>query len=225
MSTAANHWIRQPEDVREHLRYAAERIRHAIVTAQGIEILGTLAPPAEDGTVPFQVDGRLAELVTPPRVGASLRVDYEGERDRFTFYTEMIGQDMLRRWILAAPLTVERTDRRVATRYDVEDDDDFSLVVQHGDTQATVGLIDLSSAGCAFRFDPARLPLEQGARLDGLLGIPGLPPYRLVLEVSNIRPAFGAPHLRIAGCRFVGLASADRMNIAGALSAWRYQNR
>ena len=105
-------WLTRPEDIQAHLIYASSEIPSAVLTVANLQVHGRLAPPEEDsGQVAFIVDSSLDGLVNPPPPGRALKVEYEGNEDAFTFFSEMVGTDLLKRWVLASPKTVERTTR------------------------------------------------------------------------------------------------------------------
>ena len=224
MQACAPLWLTRPEDVQAHLMYAAAEIASCVITVGGLQVHGSLAPP-DMGGVPFVVDSRLQDIVETPPTGRAVRVDYEGGTDRYTFYSEMVGTDMLRRWVLAEPRTVQRTDRRMVARHRVIGQDGFNVIVESGSTIRTFEIMDVSNAGLAFVYKSSELSIKEGHEVMGHVEIPGLDALPLRMEVRNIRSAPSQRGYRIAGVRFVELARPERMAIAGALAAWKHQHR
>lgn len=225
MQACAPLWLTNPEDVQAHLMYAAAEIASCVVTVGGLQVHGSMAPPVQGGGVPFVVDARLQGIVELPPSGRAVRVDYEGGTDRYTFYSEMIGTDMLRRWVLAPPRTVQRTDRRMVARHRVKGHDGFTIVLEAGNTIRTFEVVDISNAGLAFLYKANEANLREGSTIEGHIEIPGLDALAVHLEIRNLRSAPNQKGYRIAGVRFVDLARPERMAVAGALAAWKHQQR
>jgi hypothetical protein len=218
-------WLTRPEDVQAHLMYAAAEIASCVITVNGLQVHGSIAPPESSGDIPFMVDPRLQDLVEIPATGRAVRVDYEGGTDRYTFYSEMVGTDILHRWVLAPPRTVQRTDRRIVARHRVMGHDGFHILMEVGNTIRSFEITDISNAGLAFLYQSSDASLREGHSVEGHVEIPGLDPVPVRLEVRNIRKSPGKRGYRIAGLRFIELARPERMAIAGALAAWKHQRR
>ena len=218
-------WLTQPDDVQAHLMYAAAEIATCVITVGGLQVHGSMAPPETGGGVPFVVDPKLQDIVEVPPTGRAVRVDYEGGTDRYTFYSEMVGTDMLRRWVLAPPRTVQRTDRRMVARHRVVGHDGFTVTLEAGKTIRAFEIIDISNAGLAFLYKSADFKLREGQALEGHIEVPGLEAMAVQFEVRNVRTAPSQKGYRITGLRFVDLARPERMAIAGALAAWKHQQR
>ena len=121
-------WLTRPEDIQAHLIYASSEIPSAVLTVANLQVHGRIAPPEEDsGQVAFIVDSSLDGLVNPPPPGRALKVEYEGNEDAFTFFSEMVGTDLLKRWVIAAPRTVERTNQRLVARHVVAGNSEFAI--------------------------------------------------------------------------------------------------
>ncbi len=225
MQACAPLWLTRPEDVQAHLMYAAAEIASCVITVGGLQVHGSIAPPADSGGVPFVVDARLQDIVDTPPTGRAVRVDYEGGTDRYTFYSEMIGTDVLHRWVLAPPRTVQRSDRRMVARHRVIGHDGFNVIMESGSTIRTFEVMDISNAGVAFLYKSKELSLREGHVVGARVEIPGLDAMPVKMEVRNIRSAPSQRGYKIAGVRFVELARPERMAIAGALAAWTHHQR
>ncbi len=218
-------WLTSPEDVQSHLMYAAAEIASCVLTVGGLQVHGSIAPPVKDGSVPFVLDAGLQDIVETPPSGRAVRVDYEGGTDRYTFYSEMITTDILHRWVLAPPRAVERNDRRLVARHRVAGKEGFTVILETGNTIRSFAIVDVSNAGLAFLYKSSDLTLREGQVIEGHVEIPGLEALAVRFEVRNVRTAPRQKGQKIAGLRFIELARPERMAIAGALAAWKHQQR
>ncbi len=218
-------WLTRPEDITTHLIYVAAEIPSAVLSVDGMQVHGSLTAPHEDGgSLGFAIDSSLDGLVDLPETGRSVKVDYEGAEDSFCFITEFQGTDMLKRWLLAVPNTVERAFPRLVARHVVTRNPDFALQVQMDDGRVPVALQDLSSAGCSFGIDKSH-KAKPGLLVAGILEVPGIQPLQLTMEIRNARPLPGDKKTHLVGARFNDLAHAERTMLARALSAWDLQRR
>ncbi len=218
-------WLTRPQDVATHLIYVAAEIPSAVLSVDGMQVHGSLTAPSEDGTtLGFAVDSSLDGLVDLPEPGRSVKVDYEGAEDSFCFLTEFQGTDMLKRWLLAMPNTVERAFPRLVARHMVANNPDFALAVQMDDGRVQVALQDISSAGCSFGIEKSH-KAKKGLLVSGILEVPGVQPLQLSMEIRNARPLPGDKRTHLVGARFNDLAHAERTMLARALSAWDLQRR
>ena len=218
-------YLTRPQDVQAHLIFAAAEIGEAILTLQGRQIYGTLgSPDPESGRVRFAVDHQLADLVGRPEAGRAVRVTYEHRDSAYAFFSEIEATEGPLAWVLQLPSTVERTDRRLVSRYDVSGERGFEVIIAEGDTLKAYKLGDISSAGLAFHFEPRAGAFQVAQRYGAELRLPGSAPIDVTLEIRNSRPCRdGAGH--IAGASFVRLGAVERSRIAKALAAWRQRKR
>ncbi len=218
-------WLTRPEDIQAHLIYASVEIPSAVLTVANLQVHGRLALPEEDsGQVSFVVDNSLEGLVNPPPPGRALKVEYEGEEDAFTFYSEMMGTDLLKRWVLAAPRTVERTNQRLVARHLVAGNPDFSLNVQLPTGRKELALRDISNSGLSFAVSAPDAP-PVGSLIPGTLEVPGLQALGLSMEIRHSRPLPGDASRTLIGTKFSDLAHAERTALARALAAWHHERR
>jgi len=216
-------WLTRPEDIMSHLVYASAEIPSAVLTTEGMQVHGSLAPPdQQSGNICFAIDSNLDGLISTPDAGRTVKLDYEGTEDCFSFLTEVVGTDMLKRWVLKAPTTIERTHQRLIARHIVASIPDFGLVVQMEGNRIPVDLQDISNAGCSFAIG-ANQGIKREMLVDGVLEVPGLQPLKVSMEIRNMRPILGDSVRRLVGVRFNALAPAERSALARALSAWRIQ--
>ena len=218
-------WLTKPEDIQAHLIYASSEIPSAVLTVANLQVHGRLAVPEENtGQVSFVVDNSLEGLVSPPPPGQALKVEYEGEEDAFTFYSEMMGTDLLKRWVLAAPRTVERTNQRLVARHLVVGNPDFDLNGHLSAGRRQLSLRDISNSGLSFSIEASATP-PIGNFIPGSLEVPGLQPLSVNMEVRHSRPMPGDRTRFLIGVKFADLAHAERTALARALAAWQHERR
>jgi hypothetical protein len=218
-------WLTRPEDIQAHLIYASSEIPSAVLSVANLQVHGRLAPPEEDsGQVAFVVDSSLDGLINPPPPGRALKVEYEGNEDAYTFFSEMVGTDLLKRWVLASPKTVERTNQRLVARHMVAGNPDFGLTAHLPIGERDLALRDVSNAGLSFSVFAKEVP-PTGHILEGVLEVPGMQGLSLSMEVRHARPMPGDAARSLVGVRFVQLAHAERTALARALAAWHHEKR
>lgn len=216
-------WLTRPDDITSHLVYASAEIPSAVLTVDGMQVHGSLeAPDQHSGNIAFAVDSNLDGLVQVPDPGRTVKLDYEGSEDCFSFLTEVVGTDMLKRWVLTPPTTIERTHQRLVARHVVANISAFGLMVEVDGARVHAAIQDISNAGCSFAIESGHT-IKKETQLDGVLEVPGLQPLKINMEIRNMRPIIGEAHRRLVGVRFDGLAPAERTALARALSAWRIQ--
>ena len=98
-------------------------------------------------------------------------MEYEGNEDAFTFFSEMVGTDLLKRWVIASPKTVERTNQRLVARHMVAGNSEFGLIVQIRSGRQSVALRDVSNAGLSFSIHSGDAPAT-GSIAEGTLEVP-----------------------------------------------------
>ncbi len=218
-------YLTRSEDVSAHLIFAAAEIGHVVVSVGPLQVHGTISPPdPRTGQIYFSVDARLEDLVEVPSTGRSVRVNYEHEDSAYAFYSEMEGTDIMKRWVLQAPRTVERSDRRLVYRHRVQGDPEFSVQVETPSGSVAFPLFDVSSAGLSFTYSGSSFAARVGERFSARVYLPGrAQPMSLVLEIRNQRPMRDGG--RITGCRFVAMNAAERTQIAQALAVWKHNRR
>lgn len=218
-------WLTRPEDIQSHLIYASSEIPSAVLTVANLQVHGRLAAPEENsGQVSFVVDSSLEGLVNPPPPGQAVKVEYEGEEDAFTFYSEMVGTDLLKRWVLAAPRTVERTNQRLVARHLVVGNPDFGLSGHMSSGRRELSLRDISNSGLSFSIEAAATP-SINTIIPASLEVPGLQPLSVNMEVRHSRPMPGDRTRSLIGVKFSDLAHAERTALARALAAWQHERR
>jgi len=214
-------YLTRPQDVSAHLIYAAAEIGAAVLTVHGRQVHGQIGTPdPETGQIPFSLDRSLRDLVEAPPPGRAVRVTYEHADSAYAFYTEVDGSDIFKCWILQQPRTVERTDRRLVFRHQVEGEEGFSVMLRQG--VGEFPLRDISSAGVSFDFG-AEQEVAVGDRMEVELHMPGQSAVSVTLEIRNCRAGLGERH--IAGACFVGISHLERAAIARSLAVWKYRKR
>jgi len=219
-------YLTRPQDVQAHLTFAAMEIGKVVLTLQGRQIYGTMGSPDPDtGRVPFEVDHQLADLIGAPPLGRAVRVTYEHRDSAYAFFSEIEESGGPLAWVLQRPSTVERTDRRLVTRLEVADEAGFEVHIGEGDLLRGYPLMDVSSAGVAYYYDPQMVPFQAGNRHSAELRIPGHAPINIILEIRNTRPDRQSGRGNIAGVSFVRLGAVERSQISKAIAQWKQANR
>jgi hypothetical protein len=211
-------WLRRPDLIQQHLEFASGVIQVCVLSVGGQQVFGQMGPPDPvTGVFEFKAHGRLEGIVIPPRPGAPVRVDYEAVADRFAFFSEVLDVRSPLSWRLARPTTVERKDKRLSRRIQIDGDSGFSLHLQIGKELVVFPLKDLSAGGVGFGFDQSKTPLDTGNVLPGTLQIPGHRAVEVKLEIRHVRQNDGRG---LAGTRFRQIAYADRMAVRRLVAAW-----
>ncbi len=218
-------WLTRPTEIQAHLIYAAAEIPSAIITVGGVQIHGRLSPPDSEGLVAFVVDGNLQGLVKTPDNGATVRVEYEGTEDAYSFFTSMSSTDLLKRWVLAAPRTIERTHQRLVARHTVAGQTGFSLKLDGSNNIPFTPLLDISNSGLSFTAGIRDIKLKVGQSLTGTLTVPSITPMSLKMEIRHVRSNSGDKSRNTVGVRFSNMSMAERTALSRALSAWHHSSK
>ena len=218
-------WLTRPTEIQAHLIYAAAEIPSAILTVAGIQIHGRLSTPDSEGHVAFAVDGSLQGLVKTPDNGATVRVDYEGTEDAYSFFTSMASTDLLKRWILSAPRTIERTHQRLVARHTIAGHIGFSLRLDQGSDTPYTPLQDISNSGLSFTVGARDLKTKVNQVVVGTLTVPSITPMILRMEIRHIRAKSGDKSRNVIGVRFANMSMAERTALSRALSAWKHSTK
>lgn len=210
--------LHRSEDVVAHMAFAAATIQSAQLLIDGNSLTCTLGyPDAIDGGQ--EVELFLAPVPTP-RIGLSVQVRYVHKKAVYQYLTTLEGTSGPTRWRLAAPRVVERSERRLSERVEINDGDGFSLTIQYGADDDAVAIRDLSPGGVSLEV-PADLPWTyMGARLGAVLGLPTGVPIPVEIEVRNHRPHPSALGM-VLGARLTTDHVGDVRRIAEAVAALR----
>lgn len=218
-------WLTRPTDIQAHLIFAAAEIPSAILTVAGVQVHGRLSPPDTEGHVAFVVDGNLQGLVKTPKSGDTVRVEYEGPDDAYSFFTSMSSTDLLKRWLLATPGTIERTHQRLVSRTKVAGDSSFSLTLDGSDTAPYTPLQDISNNGLSFTVGTRDLKAKTNQILNGTVTVPSITPMSLSMEIRHVRPKAGDKSRNVVGVRFSNISLAERTALSKAISAWKLNSK
>jgi len=215
-------YLTRPQDVHAHLIFAAMEIGQAVLTLQGRQIYGTLgSPDPNSGRISFEVDQQLADLIGAPPLGRAVRITYEHKDSAYAFFSEIEESCGPLAWVLQLPRTVERTDRRLVSRLNVSEASGFEVRIGDGELKRGYPLMDVSSAGIAFYYDPKLVPFGEGNRHAATLHLPDHIPVNVTLEIRNTRPDRQTGRGHIAGVSFVRLGATERKMIGRALAVWK----
>jgi hypothetical protein len=208
-------WLTRASDIIDHLVYAAATERPVTLSGAGFAVRGTFAAP-EGGWALFVPDTSVT--IPFPRIAAAVRADYQGDADVYCFYSKLMSVDARGRWVLQAPVTVERNDRRIISRYNVAGISGFCFRVTEWSTQPLLGVYDLSVAGLGIINDPRRLQLEPEQLIEGALHMPGEDPVPMCVEVRNSRDYPRKPGFKVVGARVTAIATVHQSRLAGYLA-------
>lgn len=175
-----------------------------------------------------QVDLERGEMILDAEAGAFephdvVRGTFEYGGGSHSFLTSVVSIEPFR---LRLPRSIDAAQRRSATRYRPVKGHPIAVGVRSpllpDETPSLRCLLELSSTGFSFAFDPSHDLFPPGTRLSEIhLSLDG----RSVPcsgSVRNIGPVAGSPHLVRCGVVFDELAPADRMRLADAVMRYRY---
>jgi hypothetical protein len=211
-------WLTRPSDINSHLACAAAERRVVTIVGGGSNAEGFFQAPEVSGPT-FQPDAR--RMTTAPRIGATVKAEYCAHTDAFSFFTRIVTVDARGRWLLQAPMAVERCDRRGATRHVVVGVSGFCFRLVTHTGQPFLGLYDVSDQGLAFVADSRRHVFSQDERIVGVLHMPGEMPLNVSVEVRHGRDYPRQPNLRIYGTRFVDLNADIQAALSEFVMTWR----
>lgn len=215
-SVPAAAWLTRPADIAAHLAVVAAEAYPAALSGPGFSTRGQLGAPAGGWVVFVPAPEGLVQF---PRIGATVRVEYQGTSDGYTFYSKLVSIDANGSWILHPPLTIERTDRRIVARHLVSGQTGFCARVTEWSEQPLLGIHDISAGGVGMLVDPRRYPVAVGDLLEVVLHLPGETSFPACVEVVNLRPV-PRSHLHVAGTRITAIASEHQARLAEFLAAW-----
>jgi c-di-GMP-binding flagellar brake protein YcgR len=142
------------------------------------------------------------------RLGMPLKAEMFCGKDRYTFYTR-IGSIFGETWFLELPYSIERADRRAATRIKVLGDPGYRMDITNKHHVTLMAVTDISYTGIGLLGDPAVTKLSIG---DTLIGTLHLPTYSIAiqLDIQNIHPGNNNNGLHIYGCKIGKISDEDR---------------
>lgn len=213
--TAAARELSNAESIFAHLDTMAGLTRGAVLTVQGRDVFGELGYPTPgSGETTFLVDESLRGLVSAPRPGRTVRVEYCTSRERFAFVTEIRGHHTDALWRLAPPRAIERIEMRQHQRVDASGLAELWIIGGAGPAQVRV--VDLSAGGLAFVVPAGTDAPTQGAVLPAELQLSGLSRMPVDLHVRHLR-AQGDD--TVCGASFQDMHPSDRASLTDVLDA------
>lgn len=210
-------WLTKPRDIAAHLACAVGEHRPVCLSGPGLSASGSFEPGPSEWPL-FVPDPRRP---TPlPRIGATVRAEYQTRSDSFSFFSRLVSVDSGGRWVLQPPLAVERSDRRAASRHVVVGVSGFCFRLAMVPGQPLLGLYDISNLGCAFVADRRRHTFGVDEHVVGQLHVPGEVPLSVEVEVRHSRDYPRQPSLRVYGCRFVTMPQDHEAMLNEFLVHW-----
>lgn len=210
-------WLTKPSDIAMHLECAAGEKRSVKLSGPGVAAMGSFHSGPTEWPL-FAPDPRMP---TPlPRLGATVRAEYQTRADSFSFFSRLVSVDARGRWVLQQPLAVERCDRRAASRHIVVGVSGFCFRLAEVAGQPLLGLYDVSTLGCAFVADPRRHAFSVEDHVVGQLHVPGEIPFPVEVEVRHARDYPRQSNLKIYGSRFVTMHPEHERMLGEFLLHW-----
>jgi c-di-GMP-binding flagellar brake protein YcgR len=213
--TATARELSNAESIFSHLDTMAGLTRGAVLTVQGRDVFGELGyPKPGSGETTFHVDESLRGLVSAPRPGRTVRVEYCTRRERFAFVTEIAGHHTDALWRLAPPRAIERIEMRQHQRHSAGGLANLWIVA--GASSVEVQVMDLSAGGLAFALAPGLDAPSEGAVLAAELEVVGLSRMPVELLVRHAREQGGQT---VFGVSFRDMHPSDRASLTDLLEA------
>lgn len=197
-------YLVDPMDLLENVFFAAGAKGRARVICEAGSFVGVIASPEAGG-----IEIRTRDPVLPVAPGAAVCVDYEGPRETFRFYSEVLSL-----WPkviqVASPSVIERTERRVCPRVLVRGMDEAYFVVHTPNGQQKLKILDLSQGGFAFQ-GGVGLATHPGLLMSGTLDLGASTALRVGVEVRHAADTAEGP---VIGAALLHIALKDRCKLA-----------
>ena len=191
--------------IQEHLHQMAERLKGSVLSMGTLQVFGQLGyPHPELGQQSFQVDPRILPMVSAPRPGQTVHVQYETSTAGFGFMTSYIGPYCDGLWRLALPQNIDCHWERRHQRLDVA-----ALFRANLHAAPYHQVIEISEGGFSIAMPPESALIE-GAMLQGTLSVRHLTPISVFAKVRRIKESKLG---RTAGCSFEDIDTGDRVLI------------
>lgn len=188
--------------IQEHLHMMAERLRGSVLSMGTLQIFGQLGyPHLELGQQSFQVDPKVLPLVSAPKPGQTVHVQYETSTAGFGFMTSYIGPYCDGLWRLAIPQNIDCHWERRHQRLKVQ-----ALFRPNHHAAPYQHVNEVSEGGFSISLDPESV-LSVDAQIQGTLSVRNLTPITVFARVRRIDESKDG---RTAGCSFDDIDPKDR---------------
>ncbi|MFH1468484.1 MAG: hypothetical protein ABIO70_29105 [Pseudomonadota bacterium] len=216
--------LQDPDRIAAHIVFMAAEIQEITLETEARRIQGRMDMPNTDRLLPFSPHPAYGSGIEGPLRGMPARLEYAAYGVTYAFDSLMAGVDAEGRWLVQPPHAVSCSDRRLVHRHEVLGDPAFELQLD-GPWQPpgfrTFPLLDVSTDGLGFLFDPFRTPIAINEVVEARLLLPtAFRAMRLILRVANLRPWRPGIGRRAAGTRYMDLPLESRKTLALSLSVW-----
>jgi hypothetical protein len=216
--------LQDPDRIAAHLVFLAAEVPEVTLETEARRIQGRMDMPNTARLLPFSPHPAYGAGIEGPLRGMPARLEYAAYGVTYAFDSVMAGVDAEGRWLIQPPSAVSCSDRRLVHRHEVLGDPAFELQLD-GPWQPPgfrgFPLLDVSTDGLSFLFDPFRTPISIHDIIEARLLLPTMfRAMRLVVRVANLRPWRPGVSRRVAGTRYVDLPLENRKMLALSLSVW-----
>lgn len=215
MTDIGNSWLVRPTDVIAHLVYMASTETPVVLSGPGFRVRGWFRSP---GTAGVRFAPMPNETVTTLPPGTPIKADYAGARDEYTFYSRFCWVADNGDWLVEAPRTVERTDRRLTERHRMDRVSGVTFCVTEWPGKPEMVVHDLSVGGLAVLHEAPLRTLNVEELLDGELELPAEDPVPMCVEVRHISELGGPRPINLVGLQITAITTVDRERLAGFLA-------
>lgn len=197
-------YLVDPMDLLENVFFAAGAKGQARVVCETGAFVGMIVSPEDGG-----IEIRTTDPELPVTPGAAVCVDYEGPRETFRFYSQVLS--LWPRVIqVATPSVIERTERRVCPRVLVRSIDQAYFVVQTPNGPQHLEILNLCQGGFAFR-GRVGWATPPGLLMNGTLDLGLATALRVGVEVRHAADTAEGP---VIGAALLHIALKDRCKVA-----------
>ncbi len=211
----ANLWLVRPTEVVAHLMYIAAAEMPVVLSGPGFRVRGRFLSP---GTAGARFRPMANETVTALPAGTPVRADYVGSQDEYCFYSRFCWVADNGDWMIEAPRTVERTDRRLSERHRMDRVSGVTFCVTEWQGRPEMVVQDLSVGGLAVLHEYPLRAIAAEDLLDGELELPAEDPITMCVEVRHVRQLGGPKPINLVGLQITAITTVDRERLAGFLA-------
>lgn len=211
----ANLWLVRPTDVVAHLVYMAAMETPVVLSGPGFRVRGWFLTP---GTAGARFRPMPNETASSLPAGTPVRADYVGSDDEYTFYSRFCWVADNGDWLIEAPRTVERTDRRLTERHRMDRVSGITFCVTEWPGKPEMVVHDISVGGLAVLHEHPLRELTSEDLLDGELELPAEDPIPMCVEVRHVSHLGGPRPINLVGLQITAITTIDRERLSGFLA-------
>lgn len=210
-----NLWLVRPTDVVAHLVFMAATQTPVVLSGPGFRVRGWFLTPGTAGARFRPLPNEPIPGLTP---GAPVKADYAGSHDEYTFYSRYCWLADNGDWVIEAPRTVERTDRRLTERHRMDRVSGVTFCVTEWPGKPDMVVHDLSVGGLAVLHEAPLRAIAAEDLLDGELELPAEDPIPMCVEVRHISELGGPRPINLVGLQITAITTVDRERLASFLA-------